>query len=300
MPYRALLAGLLVVIAASNGFAQDVGDFSIAPLLEPPAIPYQAVPEQLKVYTAQLKKRYPTLSTTSYVEVRERGDLLVDSILKQRAIEGRAEFTDAEREWLHELFGWAAKLGAYGADQVAAYFAPENTVDGEPGPQAPAPFQVVLEYPHVVVSAGDAAWRLRCPFYFTIGGLDRSDIEGGRTMSSVSLRTSLGQESDGGSHSAATIVFAHSADANPEAFNAMWLRRYSMQPLHEADSSLPGARNFRIDELRLNLHIELTLLNDATGCYAVLFIGRGGAYESNRVSYLDFLRHMQTAEVAAD
>ena len=39
-----------------------------------------------------------------------------------------------------------------------------------------------------------------------------------------------------------------------------------------------------------NMHKEVTLLPDATGCYALGYSGLSGPYQANRVSYLDFIK----------
>lgn len=293
-----VLAGM-IWLAALRGDAAELAGYSTAPLLERPFVPYATVADRLARYTAWAEAKYPTLNPEVYGDARERGLTLVDAILKQCAIENRTEFNEFERGAMQSLFGWASKFGAYGADSVADHFAPANSSATGKGPVAPAPFQVAFEYPSLIVTADGAPWRLQFPFYFPINGFGTSAVEGGGTMNTVSLSTSFAAVKNGGGQATAAITFAHSADAKPENFETMWLRRNGMSGLHAADSPVPGARNFRIDELRLNLRCEITLLNDETGCYAILFMGRNGTYDVNRVSYLDFLRHVQGVKAFA-
>lgn len=287
---RTIVAGVIGLLIATRVPAQEIPGYSIAPLLERPRIPYSTVPERIERRTQWMKENYPSLTRDRYSEAQTAVYELVDAILKQRAIERRAEFTEKERRAFHTLFGWGHQLGAYGADQIAAHFAGGDSSAGAAGREPPDLFRVTLEYPYMVVSEDTAAWRLRFPFYFTINNLNRAPAPSGGTMTVVGIDTSFALAFGSAGHAVARITFAHAPDADPEAFDTMWLSRHGMNTEDEEEPPLPGSRNFKVTESRLSLRMETTLFHDATGSYAFTYMGRFGVYEVNRVSYLDFMR----------
>lgn len=290
MEGRAFAAGVLSLVFAATSLAQEIPGYSIVPLLEPPRIPYQSLPNRMERQARWMERNFPRLERNRYSDIQTTVHELVDTILKQRAIEGRAEFSGEERRMLHTLYGWETQLGVYGADLLATHFADPDSPSSAAGEEPPAPFRVSLAYPYMVVSADDTPWRLRFPFYFTIRNLVQTDVPSGGTISVVTISSSFAMAYGDAGYSTAGITFAHSSDADAEAFDAKWLSNYGMSAADEDEPPLPGTRNFQVTEPRLSVHMESTLFRDATGSYAFTYVARFGVNQVNRVNYLDFMR----------
>ncbi len=288
-----VILSIIASFATVSAPAQEFAGYSTEPLLVPPLVPFFAVPMQAERYLEQLDARYPKLQEDQYGESRERVFAFVDAIVKQRAVEGTFRF-DADKELLHSLFAWAAKLNSYGADQVAAQFAPEGTTEVVHGPEVPAAFRVTLDFPHLKIADAGGAWELAVPFYFPIRQMAQADA-GGIASNYVVLNTAFAQLTSQNNIAQSMIIFTHAPHADPEAFDKVWMGRIGVAAINEIDAQIPGSRSFQIDDLRLRVRFELTLLNNETGCYAVLYQGRFGPFEANRVHYHDFLRQMRLA-----
>lgn len=226
--------------------------------------------------------------------VREHAYLLIDSILKNRQHEGRTAFNGFESMALQQLFNLSTRLGVYGGGLVAKEIDRGTKTKIAAPLLPPDPAMLQLRFPYLVLSSKAAPWRFRFPYYFMLWRSQRYTAKNGFVTDLAILSTSFAKHDKGSGQSQATIMFIYSPKADCAQFNTSWLDLIGIAPANKTNVELlPNSQNFYSYDSAANMHQEVTMFGDSSGCYALGYSGIGGTYQANRVSYLDFMRSLE-------
>jgi len=267
-------------------------EYSTEPLAQSPIMSTAELAVDLARFNNWLVEQKPP-EPEQYALIREHDYLLIDSVLKIRKHEGRAAFNEFERVALQKSFSLASGLGVYGAGLVAQELA-NGGAHRSAEPLLPKePTQLQLQFPYLVLSSKAASWQVRFPYYFMLWHSSRFTAKNGLLTDLAMLSTSFSKHDKGDGQSQATITFVYSPKADCKVFDRSWLELLGVDASGKTSAVLlPASQNYYAYEPKSNLHTELTLLSDATGCYALAYSGIGGPYQANRVSYLDFVKSL--------
>ena len=294
---RILLAGL---VGATVELHAGGLEYSTAPLTQAPIMSTAEVAVDLVRFNNWLVEQTPPRSE-GYPPIREHAYLLVDSILKIRKSEGRETFNDFERVSLATLFNFANGLGVYGSGLVAREFSGASDRKTFEPLLPKTPTQLQFQFPYFELSSSEARWRVRFPYYFMLWQTSHFTAKNGFLTDMAILSTSFSKHDNGPGASQATIMFIYSPKADCAVFDRSWLELLGIdRAAKTAMLLLPGSQNFYAYDSKTNMHNEVTFVPDVAGCYALAYSGLGGPFQSNRLSYLDFIKSLDTTQRASD
>jgi hypothetical protein len=300
-PTRAIAFIVLATVAGGQVEVRAGGaEYSTEPLAQSPIMSTAEVAVDFTRFNNWLvEKKHP--SSEELPPIREHTYLLIDSILKIRQSEGRTAFNDFERFSLEQLFNLATGLGVYGAGLVARELASGSDRQPAEALLPKEPTQLRLQFPYFVLSSKAASWQVRFPYYFMLWHSSRFTAKNGFLTDMAVVSTSFSKHDKGPGRSQATIMFTYSPKADCEVFNRSWLELFAIGPGAKTSTALiPSSENFYGYDTQTNMHKEVTVLSDATGCYALAYSGVGGPYQANRVSYVDFVKSLDRTTETSD
>jgi hypothetical protein len=290
--------GTLLLVAVHVGARAAAVEYSTAPLEQSPIMSSAEVVVDFAKFNNWLVE-HQQANPRSFPQIREHAYLLVDSVLKLRQSEGRADLTEFDRVVLTEMFNWSTRFGIYGAGLAAKEFTTGKDRELTEPLLPQKPNRLRLEFPYFVVSSKAAEWELRFPYYFMLWGCTRYKANNGLLTDMALLSTSFAKHDKGEGLSQATIMFIYSPKADCKKFDGFWLGMIGIAETGKTDAEpLPSSTNYYAYDEPTNMHKEVTLLAEPTGCYAIAYSGIGGPYQANRVSYLDFMKTLRRAEPA--
>ncbi len=297
---KALLLASIVaigclVLSIGSGRAAD-REYSTAPLSQNPIQPTVEVLVDVMHFNNWLVEKRD-LTAAEYPPIREHAFLLIDSILKIRQQEGRTSFNESERFMVEQMFNLSTRVGVYGAGLVAQDLAAGSGRKVTKPLLPEKPFRLRLEQPYFLLSSKAAPWRIKFPYYFMFWEASRFTATNQLLTDVVVLSTSFSKHDQGAGASQATIMFIYAPKADCDAFAGFWLERMGINRTENTPTVvLPDSRNFHHYDSAVNMHKEVTMFSDATGCYALSYSGIAGPYQANRISYLDFARSLEMAD----
>lgn len=284
-----LRAMLMLVLATGAASPAGVHRYSDEPLRQKPLMSTAEVAVDFTRFNNWLAGRIGSLTPDRFAGPREHAYLLIDSILKQKRSEGRSEFNGFEKMTLGTLFGWASRLGVYGAGMAAQWIGADAGPPPEPLPP-PAPFELRLDAPNFVLSSRSSPWRLEFPYYFMFFEARRFTARNGLPTELIITSTSFAGHAQDDGRSQATIMFIYSPESDCPSFDRFWLDQVGIGPDHRSpEAPLPGSSNYRYFDEEHRMRKEITFAKSGVGCVAFALMGIDGTYQANRESYLDFL-----------
>src|SRR6185295_6964946 len=153
------------------------------------------------------------------------------------------------------------------------------------------PFELRLEFPHLILSSSAGHWRVEFPWYFMFTDARHFLAKNGLETDFLSVSTSFARQEAPAGPAQAEIVLVHSVAPDCSEFDPFWLGFFGMADADKSDEPpLPSAAHYVHFDPAKNRRTEVTLSSRDDGCVAVVYQGLTATFVANRVSYLDFVR----------
>jgi TonB family protein len=284
-------AVLAAALSVAPGLAAEPVPDAEAPLRQPPILSSAEVAAELARFNDYLIERHASIPPDGFPTVREHAYLLIDSVLKGQRAEGRSKFSDFEKQSLATLFNWSTEFGVYGAGLVARRFAGDGKTPLN-DPLLPAvPLELRLEFPALVLSSRVSSWSVQLPYYFMLWNVQHTTTKNGLVTDVVTASTSFAREERPLPPSQATLMLLYSPEEQCAPFQAFWLEQLAIPATGLAgEGPLPGSEVYTTFDKETRIRKEMTFSSRGHGCVAFVLLGFPGTFETNRVSYLDFIK----------
>jgi len=286
---------VLAALVTSPSRAGDLiqGGYSTKPLevavFDPAKVAVEAV-----VFNNWLNDNYSSLTDEAMKGPREHLYYLIDSWVSSLYERDKVIFPAKHDLVLQTFFSWAERLGVYGGHLV--YNALKDA-KAEPMPalmEIPPVFALSLDHDMLHVDSEQGGWSVAVPYYFMIWNINEFDANDGPRTQLLAVSTSAAAHKGIEGHSQATLMLLSGSREDAATFEKYWGAALGFTG-DESRQELPilGLKStVRFDEAT-SLHSELTSWQSDSGPIVISYTGMNGAYQSNRVHFIDFLRSVR-------
>jgi len=228
-------------------------------------------------------------------QLKEHLYLIIDSIIKGKHSENRESFSQHEVYQLMNFFSLATSLHVPGAGLVASHFKKQSQSSYKviASLPIPEPFSLSFNYPYYFFNSKNSGWKVRFPYYFMIGTINKFIAKNGQDTEILMISTPFAFHKKQDGHSQATLMLIYSEAKDQNKFQDFWIKLHGLDLSNQTEAELyPNSINFKgYDESR-NLFKEITFFRLKKGNLAVSYSGINGTYQDNRSYYIDFLKNI--------
>ncbi|MEL6445183.1 MAG: hypothetical protein AAFQ86_13225 [Bacteroidota bacterium] len=192
------------------------------------------------------------------------------------------------------MFSWANRVGAYGADLVAASLADSSQADSAaqavPAFRPDSLFGVTYDAPFLRFGASDASWSVRVPYYFMTWQLNRGSVGGHPT--DILVTSTLPEYHHADEYASQSTLMLMVSEQDCGGFMPV-MKQYGTIGPGEPSTLVEGSTLYRAtptDGIHNKVLAEFLVWSLETTCIAVLYSGLPGPFEANYVHFGDFVR----------
>jgi hypothetical protein len=199
------------------------------------------------------------------------------------------------------LLSWSERLGAYGGNLFYNKVKTEEQALKSPFMKVSESIKLSAVNDMYLVESSYGNWSAKFPYYFMIGAINEFKATNGMDTQIVTISTGGVKDNTPTGRSQSTIMVVYTSSTETKEFQKYWLNAFEIGAAIEPKPLDAGQleSQYVYNEEAL-LHKEVAFLPSPNGSLLVAYLGMDGAYQRNRLHFLDFLMQVKTATLLDD
>lgn len=200
---------------------------------------------------------------------------------------------------LETLFSWSERLGVYGAH---LFYNKVRKTDAEAMPalmEISQGIEISAVDDMYVVRSKNGSWSMRFPYYFMIGAINEFTATNGMDTQLITISTGAAKDKTQAGYSQSTLMFIHAQSDSEDEFKDYWLNRFEIDSNTKPELlGINKLKSFYAYNRQLQLHKNIAFIPSSEGSYLVAYLGNDGAYQKNKLHFLDFLSQLSFNQIS--